>query len=225
MNMQKVFTHVEPPVKLNEFKSYTDESGTRFYDSPGGKYPSVTTVTGFEKKAFFAEWRKNNPEESKRVLQRGNNLHQMIEDYLNNKEINLLTYSPTVSSLFVQMKPELDKIDNIHALEKPLWSDTMALAGRVDCVAEYDGKLSIIDFKGSTREKREQDIENYYLQGTAYAIMWHERTGVPIDEFNVIVGSENGNPCQVFSGKPIKYVSKLYSTIQKYHGPLTYTPS
>ena len=78
--MQKVFTHVEPPVRLSEFKSYTDESGTRFYNSPGGKYPSVTTVTGFEKKAFFAEWRRKNPEESKRVLQRGNNLHQMIED-------------------------------------------------------------------------------------------------------------------------------------------------
>ena len=217
MNMQKVFTHLKPPVQLQEFNSVTDPSGTRFYDSPGGKFPSVTTVTGWEKRAFFAEWRKNNPKESKRVLSRGNNLHQLIEDYLSNKDINLMSTSPVVASLFVQMKDTLDKIDNIYALEMPLWSDTLALAGRVDCVAEYNGKLSVIDFKGSTRQKREKDIENYFLQGTAYAIMWHERTGMPIHEFNIMVASENGTPCEVFTGDPVKYVPKLYRTIKNYH--------
>tara|TARA_R110002020_G_scaffold234457_3_gene446492 strand:+ start:636 stop:1313 length:678 start_codon:yes stop_codon:yes gene_type:complete len=217
MNMQKKFTHVEASVPLAEFRSFTDSSGTRFYDSPDGKYPSVTTVTGFEKKAFFAEWRRKNPEESKRVLKRGNSLHQLIEDYLNNKEIDLMTQSPTVSSLFMQMKETLDNIDNIYALEVPLWSSTMCLAGRVDCVAEYNGKLSIIDFKGSTNQKREADIENYFLQGTAYAIMWHERTKTPIDEFNIIVASENGMPCQVFTGNPVKYVPKLYKAVNNYH--------
>ncbi len=215
--MQKKFTHVEASVPLAEFRSFTDSSGTRFYDSPDGKYPSVTTVTGFEKKAFFAEWRRKNPEESKRVLKRGNSLHQLIEDYLNNKEIDLMTQSPTVSSLFMQMKETLDNIDNIYALEVPLWSSTMCLAGRVDCVAEYNGKLSIIDFKGSTNQKREADIENYFLQGTAYAIMWHERTKTPIDEFNIIVASENGMPCQVFTGNPVKYVPKLYKAVNNYH--------
>ena len=128
-----------------------------------------------------------------------------------------MSLSPTVSSLFVQMKSTIDKIDNIQALETPLWSNTMCLAGRVDCVAEYDGKLSIIDFKGSTKQKQKKDIENYLLQGTAYAIMWHERCGVPIDKFNVIIASENGNPCEVFSGKPFKYVPKLYKVIKKYN--------
>ena len=215
--MQKKFIHVQAPVELKEFRSVTDDTGFRFYDSPGGKFPSVTTVTGFEKKAFFAEWRRNNPKESRRVLSRGNALHKLIEDYLNNEDIDLLSVSPVVSSLFVQMKDTLDKIDNIQALEMPLWSNTLALAGRVDCVAEYDGKLSIIDFKGSTRQKREEDIENYYLQGTAYAIMWHERTGVPIREFNIIVANENGTACQVFSGNPTKYVPSLYKMIKKYH--------
>ena len=193
---------------IKEFRSVTDDTGFRFYDSPGGKFPSVTTVTGFEKKAFFAEWRRNNPKESRRVLSRGNALHKLIEDYLNNEDIDLLSVSPVVSSWFVQMK---------DTLEMPLWSNTLALAGRVDCVAEYDGKLSIIDFKGSTRQKREEDIENYYLQGTAYAIMWHERTGVPIREFNIIVANENGTACQVFSGNPTKYVPSLYKMIKKYH--------
>lgn len=217
MNMQKKFTHTSPPVELGEFRSFTDNTGTRFYESPGGKYPSVTTVTGFEKKAFFAEWRRNNPKESRRVLNRGNKLHKLIEDYLNNEDIDLLSYGPLVASLFTQMKSTLDNIDNIQALEVPLWSDTLALAGRVDCVAEYNGILSVIDFKGSTRQKREKDIDNYYLQGTAYAIMWHERTKTPIREFNIIVGSENGQPCQVFTGNPVKYVPKLYQAIKNYH--------
>ena len=115
------------------------------------------------------------------------------------------------------MKDTLNSIDNIYALEMPLWSNTMALAGRVDCVAEYNGKLSVIDFKGSTKQKRKSDIENYFLQGTAYAIMWHERTKVPIHKFNIIISSENGMPCEVFSGNPVKYVPKLYKAIKKYH--------
>ena len=115
------------------------------------------------------------------------------------------------------MKDTLDNIDNIQALETALWSDTMCLAGRVDCIAEYNGVLSVIDFKGSTRQKEEKDILNYYLQGAAYAIMWQERTKVPINEFNVIVASENGVPCEVFTGKTFKYVPKLYQAIKKYH--------
>lgn len=215
--MQKTFTHVEAPVKLNEFRTVTSEDGTRYYESPGGNYPSVTTVTGFDKQAFFKRWRKDNPAESKRVLRRGNDLHKVVEDYLNNKNIDLLKHSPVVSTLFMQMKNTLDKIDNIQALEVPLWSDTLALAGRVDCVAEYNGVLSLIDFKGSTKEKKKYNIENYFLQATAYSIMWHERTGTPIKEFNIIISSENGTPCEVFTGNPITYVPKLYETITKYH--------
>jgi len=217
MNMQKVFTHLEPPVKLEEFNSMTDPNGSRYYDSPGGRYPSVTTVTGWEKREFFAEWRKNNPKESSRVLKRGNTLHTLIEKYLKNEDINLMSYPPVVASLFMQMRNTLDKIDNIYALEMPLWSGTLALAGRVDCVAEYNGKLSVIDFKGSTRQKRKQDIENYFLQGTAYAIMWQSMTEIPIHEFNIIISSETGQPCEVFSGDPMKYVPKLYKTIKNYH--------
>tara|TARA_R100000008_G_scaffold21873_1_gene11571 strand:- start:2113 stop:2811 length:699 start_codon:yes stop_codon:yes gene_type:complete len=218
MNMQKKFTHIAAPVVLEEVESYSNSTGGRYYNAPGGrKYPSVTTVTGWEKSAFFAEWRRKNPEESKRVLKRGNDLHQVIEDYLSNKEIDLMSLSPTVSSLFIQMKDTLDNIDNIQALETALWSDTMCLAGRVDCIAEYNGVLSVIDFKGSTKQKEEKDILNYYLQGAAYAIMWQERTKVPINEFNVIVASENGVPCEVFTGKTFKYVPKLYQAIKKYH--------
>jgi len=213
--MQKTYTH-KPSTILEELE-VTYQNGSRFYLSPNGeKYPSVTTVTGWEKSQFFAKWRAENPKESKRVLARGNHLHELIERYLNNEDIELLAETPNVASLFVQMKDALENIDNIHALEVPLWSKTLGLAGRVDCVAEYNGVLSIIDFKGSTRQKKKKDIENYMLQATAYAIMWHERTGTPIKEFHIIISAENGMPCKVFTGDPMDYVPRLHKVIQSY---------
>ena len=215
MVMQKQFNHIKQPV-LFESLPTTYVNGARFYLHGGDKYPSVTTVTGWKKRQFFAEWRQKNPKESKRVLSRGNLLHQTIEDYLNNKEIYLLTTTPTVAELFIQLKPELDKIDNIHALEVPLWSETLGLAGQVDCVAEYNGELCVIDFKGSTRMKRDEDIENYFTQATAYSIMWHERTGTPIHKFNILMATEASPIPQVFSGRPIDYVQNLYESIKYY---------
>jgi len=213
--MQKQFNHVKLPFEFEDI-STTNENGQRFYLCEEDKYPSVTTVTGWKKRQFFMEWRKNNPRESRRVLNRGNLLHTTIEDYLNNKNIDLLSATPVAATLFAQLKPELDKIDNILALEVPLWSSTLGLAGRVDCVAEYNGELSIIDFKGSTRMKRKEDIDNYFMQATAYAIMWHERTGKPIHKFNILISTEASCTPQVFSGKPVDYVKELYESIKYY---------
>ena len=215
--MQKQFKHVPLSVKLPDIPTVNNEDGTRYYLYEDNKYPSVTTVTGWKKRQFFAEWRKKNPKESKRVLHRGTLLHELIEDYLNNKDINLLSNTPVVAQLFTQLKPELDKINNVHALEVPLWSDTLKLAGRVDCVAEYNGELSIIDFKGSTRLKRRENINEYMMQATAYAIMWHERTGQPIHKFNILMSTEESCTPQVFTGNPIDYVPLLYSTIKEYN--------
>ena len=152
------------------------------------------------------------------MLSRGNAFHSLIEDYLNNK-LDLSKWTPETIELFHQLKPELDKIDNIHALEVPLWSEAMMLAGRVDCVAEYNGKLSIIDFKGSTRAKRESDVQNYFLQATAYAIAWQERTGQAIENFAILMSCEDGIT-QVFEGRPIRYTKKLLETIEKYHASI-----
>ena len=213
----KRFTHVDIPAL--EDLSTVNENGKRFYQTPNGNYPSVTTVTGFKKNAFFAEWRRKNPKESVRVTSRGNKLHSLIEDYLNN-EFDPATdkgkVTPDTLELFLQLRPELDKIDNIYALEAPLWSETLGLAGRVDCVGEYNGKLSIIDFKGSTRSKRREDIFNYFQQATAYAIAWHERTGIAIDNFAILVSAEDGE-VQVFEGNPLQYVRGLKVIIDEYH--------
>lgn len=216
----KRFTHIEHE-PLEDLKT-VNENGSRFYQTPNGNYPSVTTVTGFKKSQFFAEWRRKNPKEAVRVTSRGNKLHSLIEDYLNNEfdpttDKNRVT--PDTLELFLQIKPELDKIDNIHAQEVALWSDALRLAGRVDCVGEYDGKLSIIDFKGSTRAKQREDIANYFQQATAYAIMWQERTGVAIDNFAILVSCEDGE-VQVFEGNPLQYVRSLKECIDDYQARL-----
>jgi len=213
----KKFNHVELKEAFEDL-STTNQNGSRYYETPEGKYPSVTTVTGWEKKKFFAEWRAKNPKESRRVLNRGNKLHSIIEDYINN-EFDVKKDKGKVDlpilDLFLQLQPELNNIDNILAQEIPLWSSTLELAGRVDCVADYKGKLSIIDFKGSTRIKRKSDIENYFTQTTAYAIMWQEMTGIPIDNIVIMIATEAGD-CQVFEANPINYVKPLLKAIRGY---------
>ena len=215
MSMRKNFTHITAGVH-DEISAVTTDEG-RFYQSPKGRYPSVTTVTGWEKRKFFAEWRKNNRMESKRVLDRGNCLHESIEEYLKNEEQYLYEDCGMENKvMFDQIEPLLEKIDNIHALEVPLWSSTLRLAGRVDCVAEYNGKLSIIDFKGSTRAKEERNITNYFAQGCAYSIMWQERTKTPIDQVVILISSEDGI-AQEFVKPVNRYVPVLKQMIEYYH--------
>lgn len=159
-------------VKYN-LESVTTDAG-RYYKSPktGVWYPSVTTVVGHADRDKFKNWSKDpkNQAESKRTLDRGENLHLGIEQYLSNNVDYNKTLKSVNSFLFEQIREELDKIQNIRMQESALWSDDIFIAGRVDCVAEYDGKLSIIDFKGSTKEKKESYIQGYFEQTTLYYV-------------------------------------------------------
>jgi hypothetical protein len=213
-----IFNHVISNVNVSLER--VEENGQRFYKTPDGVFPSVTTVTGWEKKNFFSKWRRDNPEEAIRVCSRGNKLHSIIENYLNNNE-DLKENSNEVD-LFRSMKPHIDKINNIRALESPLYSKILGLAGRVDCIAEYNKELCVIDFKGSTRIKNKDDIENYFLQAAAYALMWQERTGEKCKKICIIIGTEKGIT-QVFVENTIDYVKKLQkviTTYRKYNEPL-----
>lgn len=219
MNYKRVDISARLPHDMGLIQSQETAFG-RFYRSPripNCWYPSVTTVTGFAKSEFFAEWRKNPDNErlSRHASARGNELHAMIEQYLKNevdykKQKNLLTVY-----LFQQMQEELHKINNIHMQESAMWSDTLRLAGRVDCVAEYEGVLSIIDFKGSSKEKREEWITNYFEQTTCYALMYQELTGTPINQVVVMIASEEGT-VQVFKKHPKHYLKSLHNTISNY---------
>lgn len=218
MISEKQFNHTQLDIEFDNLP-VEQRSGMRFYKSPTGKWlPSVTTVTGWSKREFFKEWRTKpgNQAESRRCLTRGNELHQIIEDYINNKEDIFKAKQPQNIELFKQLQPELHRIENVYAQEVPLWSDVVSVAGRVDCVAEFDGEISIIDFKGSTKTKKEEWIENYFRQATAYALMFQEKTDIKIENIVIMVACENGEN-QIFKKKPLDYVEGLYNDIKTFY--------
>jgi len=198
----KHFNHVNAPT-LTELIAETTGSG-RLYNTPdGNRYPSVTTILSELSKAGIAAWRKRvGAEEANRISTqagfRGTKVHQICEDYLNNKPDYLDGQMPANVFTFKQIQPILDQyIDNIQYLEAPLYSDFLKTAGRVDCIAEFDGKLSIIDFKTSRKPKKKEWISNYFMQASCYAVMYEERTEIPVSRTVVIVAVDGSEP-QVF---------------------------
>lgn len=182
---------------LPKLERDTSPDGTRVYKTPSGRaYPSVTTVTGLHTAKGIAEWRKRvGNEEANRVSARasgrGTRIHQYCEDYLRG---NIFEADMFDLAMFNSMKLWLDDINNIHALESPLYSDFLEVAGTVDCIAEFQGKLSVIDFKTSSKPKDRDDIHQYFMQTAAYAVAFEERTGIPIGRLVIIMAVENDDP-------------------------------
>ena len=219
--MIKRFRHVPPSVALSE--SITAETAVdgRKYSTPDGVFPSVTTVTGWKKRAFFAKWRRDNPEESQRVLRRGTNLHSIIESYIRN-EMSEEQYRKSCRQatpewdMFCSMQQYIDCIDPVRAIEVPLWSTRVGLAGRVDCIGEYNGNLSVIDFKSSNNPKSQSDISDYFMQATAYSLMWQDRTGEAIPRITIIMGVESTGECRVFESETRDWIPPLVDAIRVY---------
>ena len=175
----------------------TAPDGTRVYRTPSGKsYPSVTTVTGLHTAKGIAEWRRRVGEEeanriSGRASARGTRIHQLCEDYLRSGEAVPDMFD---QEMFGSIRFLLDQIDNIHCLETPLWSDFLQVAGTVDCIGEFQGKLSVIDFKTSSKPKDRDDIHNYFMQCAAYSVAFEERTGIPIGRLVIIMAVDGDDP-------------------------------
>ena len=205
------------PIELDlpELKALEVSNG-RVYVTPSGRHlPSVTTVTGFEEKDGYAIWRRKNPQEAQRVVERGNRIHSMMEHFLKGEQVEL-TENERIDSLYHMMRSHVENyIENVYALETHLWSEEIGLAGRVDCICDYDGILSVVDFKGSTRNKRESDIKHYFLQATAYALIFQEITKRPVGQIVIVVASEDGK-IQEFRKKPIDHVNGLLRAIRLY---------
>ena len=187
-------------------------NGKRHYVTPGGnKYPSVTTITSQYNKQSIMEWRKRVGEEeanriSSKAAGRGTRVHTMCENYLNNQEDYLQKQMPDAIVMFKTLQPLLNEyVNNIHALEVPLYSDYLRTAGRVDCIAEFDGAISVIDFKTSSKPKEDKWIENYYMQCSAYAVMFEERTGIPVSRIVVMIAVD-GEKAQIFVKKRNDYI-------------------
>jgi len=199
-----------------------EKFGKRFYVSPNSiRLPSVTTVLGHFKKAQIIEWRNRVGEKqanaiSGRASVRGTKFHSMMERYLGNEQNIFEGVMPDMKQAFLDIQSTLDKIDNIHYIESPLYSEILGLAGRTDVIAEYDQVPSIIDFKTSLREKREQWIENYFEQGTAYSLMYEEMTGIQINQIVVIISVDGLDKPQVFIKDRIEYIDSLMAKIDAY---------
>jgi genome maintenance exonuclease 1 len=221
-----IFNHVKLPELDFELEAKTTENGRVYYTPSGKAYPSVTTVLGSLSKAGIEAWRKKIGEEeankiSGRASRRGEALHLACEKYLLNEMDFKMKQKmmPNIKELFLQLQPYLDtNIGDIYSIEQPLYSDILKIAGRVDCIAEWDGKLSIIDYKNSIREKREDWIQNYFIQCTAYAEMFEELTNKRIDTLVVAIAVEGGQP-QIFVRQKHMYRTQLLSFLA--NSPLT----
>ena len=218
-----MFNHI-----THQFPKLLQENidGTRLYVTPNGdRYPSVTTVLADYNKKEIMEWRARVGEEhankvSRVATNRGTGVHKALELYIKNEDISSLEMMPNVKSLFVRMKQEIDgKVNNIHCLEDKLYSHKLKLAGTVDCIAEHNGTLSVIDFKTSVRLKKKESIGNYFMQGAAYATMFTELTSIPINQVIILIGVDTANFCQtlVVKGEELNnYKNQLQTYIDEY---------
>jgi len=212
----KHFRHIEHV--FPKLERITSADGTRVYQTPnGGAYPSVTTVTGLLKKEAIMEWRKRVGEKvaneiSSKAARRGTRVHNLCEDYLNNKQLQVDMFD---QSMWESFTPLLDRIDNIHCLEQPLFSHHLKVAGTVDCIAEFDGKLSVIDFKTSKRKKSVDEISDYFMQCSAYAVAFEELTNIPISRLVILMAVDDEDPL-LFIQRRDDYVDSFISLREDY---------
>ena len=204
---------------LQKSMTRVQEDGKRFYQTPEGqRYPSVTTVTGLLTRDHIKLWRERvGAEEANKIstvaARRGTKMHSLFEQYLRQEE-ELVFENILDEAMFNAVQPVLDDITPI-ALEAGMWSDSLQMAGQVDCVGVWDNELCIIDFKTSAKYKEEYMADPWFHQMTAYAIMVEELTGEEIDSVVAVVAVDGGG-VQVFEADPREYVDKLYDLRQRY---------
>lgn len=206
--------HFDHGVKLPKITRKTTENGRRYFTPEGKAYPSITTILGQLSKQGIMEWRKRVGEEeankiSRQASTRGTAVHQLCEDYINNDPDWNKDVMPNNLASFLDLKKIIDeRLDNVWFQEEFLYSDKLKCAGQVDCIAEFDGQLSIIDFKTSRKPKKEEWIENYFIQTSFYAAAFYERTGIIIKQ-GVILITVDGHEPQVFKIEPYQYIPRL----------------
>lgn len=197
---KKTFEHIGVDLGYLDLITETTEAGRKYITPSGRSYPSITTVLGHFGKQAILDWRKRVGEEeanriSARAAGRGTSLHTICENYIDNKEDYFGKAMPHVRAMFNSIKPIMDeRVGRVYLQEVPLYSDFLRVAGRVDLIAEFDGVISIIDFKSSSRNKTSEEITSYYEQESAYAIMFEERTKKPIANLVTIMAVENDKP-------------------------------
>ena len=215
-----MFNHVDLSIEPLDRETI---DGVRYYDVPDvegfTKLVSITSVTSWINREIFRAWRAKVGNEqadkvTKAATSRGTDMHTLAENYLLNKD--LPTVQPLSEFLFKQSKPKLNLIDNIHAIEKPLYSLKLGVAGTVDCIAEYEGELAVIDFKTSKKPKPRKWIDHYFVQCAAYACMLYEMKEIPVKKFVIIMSCEDGEVVVYEERDKAKYIKLLSEYIGEF---------
>ncbi len=218
----KTFVHHDHGIDLPTLTRKTTESGRKYFTPDGKAYPSVTTVLGIVGKEGIIAWRKRVGEaEANRISgqasRRGTAVHKLCEDYLDNKEDWKGKHVPSNIFTFNSLRPVLDnQVDNLWFQECYLYSDRLRTAGQVDCIGEFDGELSVIDFKTSKRLKKESDITSYFMQVSFYAAAFYEMTGVPIKQGVILIAVDDNEP-QIFKINTFDYLEHFLA-VRKLYG-------
>lgn len=216
-----MFNHVDHGITLPKMTRKTTEQGRKYFTPDGNAYPSITTVLGILSVDGIMKWRKRVGEEeankiSHQAATRGTSVHKLAEDYIDNVDDWKGKAMPNNLYTFSHLKNIIDnRLNNVWFQEEYLYSDRLKCAGQVDCIAEFDGELSIIDFKTSRKPKKIEWITNYFIQASFYAAAFYERTGVPIKQGVILITVDHNEP-QVFKINPHDYLQQFLDVRQKY---------
>ena len=214
----KIFNHEKIDIGYDDLDTTTTDSGRNYLTPDGHQYPSVTTVLSILNEDVIKAWRQRVGEEeanriSGKAANRGTRVHSIVEKYLNNEDTT--EFLPHIRQSLENLKPVLDDVGTIFGLEVPLYSHHLGLAGRCDCIAQYNGVPSIIDFKTSRYIKKKEKISNYFAQGAAYSIMFEERTGIVAPNIVIIMDVDHEKPL-VFIEHRDNWTKLLTETIEEY---------
>lgn len=203
-----------------DISTIEDDQGRR-YVTPDGTYPSITTILGDGDKPWLQEWRASLGKEAAdvemaRAAARGTAVHDMAEKFLNNDKNFSDNHGIDHIKEFHKIRTQLLQVSNIHMQEAALWSQQLKVAGRVDCIGNFNGNLSIIDFKTSTGSKNTTMVQDYFIQVTAYALMYEELYDVVVENYAIIMSVEKGLP-MVWTGKIADHIPATVRRINTYH--------
>ena len=222
----KKFIHLATRPEMSFGMVTENKNGKRHYVTPSGElYPSITTVLGELSKAAIQKWRKRVGETeankiSGKASRRGTKLHSVCEAYIQNKEEYLNGETPHIVELFKTIEPFFERIDNVQGVELALYSDHFGIAGRTDCIAEFDGVLSVIDYKTSNKIKKKEWCEKFFAQGAFYGIAYEELTTIPVPQVVIIIAVENEQP-QLFVEKRDDWTHLIWEAKKLYELNIT----
>jgi genome maintenance exonuclease 1 len=218
----KKFIHLANRPELSFGMKTENVNGKRIYVTPSGElYPSITTILGEFNKAAIQKWRKRVGETeankiSGKASRRGTSVHSVCESYIKNEDGYFDGQTPNIIELFKTIEPFLERIDNVHGVELALYSDHFGVAGRTDLIAEFDGVLSVIDYKTSNKIKKKDWCESYFAQGAFYGIAYEELTKIPVSQVVIIIAVDNEHP-QLFVEKRDDWVDKIWEAKKLYY--------